>query len=203
MMRAMSFINEETKEINCKIVYYGSPRSGKSTSLWQIFHNVSEGVKGELISLSSDNNHTLYFDFVPITLGKIGEHTIRLHLYTVPGDIAYDAIRKIISKGVDGVVFVVDSQLEMAEHNMQSLKELKTILKQENMDWSNMPKVFQYNKRDLDNAVSVEQLQELVNPDKKPYFETIATSGEGILDALESISKQALMDLQKHFSESK
>lgn len=192
----MSFINDVKKEINCKIVYYGPPRCGKSTSLRQIFKDIKSAAKGELISLTSDNDHTLYFDFVPLTLGTVGDYTIRLHLYTVPGDVAYDQNRKIISKGVDGVVFVVDSQLEKTEANILSLKELQNILKSEGVNWKDLPTVIQYNKRDLPNAVSVEELRNIFNPLKVPDFETIAIEGKGVYDALKAISTKVLLDLK-------
>lgn len=192
----MSFINEVKKEINCKIVYYGPPQCGKSTSLKHICGEVRKETKGELISLTSEKDRTLYFDFVPLTLGKVGSYTVRLHLYTVPGEVAYDANRKIISKGVDGVVFVADSQLEKAEQNLGSIRELKGILKGEGAELKDLPMVMQYNKRDLPNAVSVSELRTLLNPQKVPDFETVASRGEGVYDALKAISYKVLMDLK-------
>lgn len=194
----MSFINEGTKEINCKIVYYGPPKGGKSTSLKAILSEVKNESKGELVSLTSDENRTLYFDFVPLTLGKVKDYTIRLHLYTVPGEVAYDANRKIISKGVDGVVFVADSQLEKIEQNISSLKELREILKDEGIDWQNLPFVIQYNKKDLPNSVPTVELRGLLNPLNVPDFETVATMGQGVYDALKTISYIVLLDLKNH-----
>lgn len=194
----MSFINEKNKEINCKIVYYGPPRCGKSTSLKVIYNEIKKEAKGELISLTSNRDHTLYFDFVPLTLGKIGDYTVRLHLYTVPGDVAYDANRKIISKGVDGVVFVADSQLEKAEHNLASIRELKDILKGEGVDLNDLPLIFQYNKRDLPNAVPVHELRNLLNPNGVPDFETVATDGQGVYDALKAIGSRVLLDMKSY-----
>lgn len=193
----MSFINENKKEINCKIVYYGPPRSGKSTSLKHIFNEIKRESRGELISLTSDKNHTLYFDFVPLTLGKMKDYILRFHLYTVPGEVAYDANRKIISKGVDGVVFVADSQLEKMEHNINSLKELRGILTHEGVDWHDLPMVMQYNKRDLKNAVSVEEMRNILNPLKVPDFETVAHTGSGVYDTLKAIGTKVLLDLKK------
>ncbi|MBI2341344.1 MAG: gliding-motility protein MglA [Deltaproteobacteria bacterium] len=193
----MAFINEKSKEINCKIVYYGPPRCGKSTSLKQICSEIKKDTKGELISLTSDDDKTLYFDFVPITLGKLKDFTIRLHLYTVPGEVAYEANRKIISKGVDGVVFVADSQIEKVELNLSSMRELKDILKHEGVDFIDVPHVIQYNKRDLPNAAPLLELRKLLNKHAVPDFETVATKGSGVFDAFQSISSKVLMDLKK------
>ena len=145
----MAFINERNKEINCKIVYYGPPRCGKSTSLRYLCGEIRKNTKGELISLTSDDDRTLYFDFVPLTLGKIKDYTIRLHLYTVPGEVAYEANRKIISKGVDGVVFVADSQIEKVEGNLSSLSELKEILDHEKISFTDVPLVILNYMRDI------------------------------------------------------
>ena len=144
----MAFINEQNKEINCKVVYYGPGRSGKSTSLRHIYQNIKEEKRGELISLSNTKDRTLYFDFVPLELGKYKNFQVRLHLYTVPGDVAYEAARKIISKGVDGVVFMADSQLEQLEPNMKSMLELTEMLEDQGSDFATLPMVIQYNKRD-------------------------------------------------------
>lgn len=195
----MAFINEKNKEINCKIVYYGPPRCGKSTSIRNICTEVKKNSKGELVSLTSEDDRTLYFDFIPITLGKMGEYTIRLHLYTVPGEVAYEANRKIISKGVDGVVFVADSQLEKVESNLQSLAELNEILHHEGVSFKDVPHVIQYNKRDLGNAAPVSELRSLLNKYAAPDFETVATSGSGTYDAFKAISTKVLLDLRKTY----
>jgi signal recognition particle receptor subunit beta len=195
----MAFINERDKEINCKIVYYGPPRCGKSTSIRHIYNHIGKDTKGELISITSDDDRTLYFDFVPITVGKIKDYTIRLHLYTVPGEVAYEANRKIISKGVDGVVFVVDSQLENIEKNIASLAELKNILDREGIDLDSVPFVIQYNKRDLPNAAPVKELKHLINKFDAPDFETVATEGTNTFDAFRTIATRVLKDLKKAY----
>lgn len=193
----MSFINEKTKEINCKVVYYGPPLCGKSTSLRKIYEQVREDAKGDLISLSQNNDRTLYFDFVPLHLGNYKNYTIRLHLYTVPGEVGYDAARKLISKGVDGVVFIADSQLERMEANIKSMNNLRETLKHEGVDLKKFPLVFQYNKRDLPNAVPVEELRKLLNSNSSEDFETVAITGEGVFEVLRAIGTKVLHGLKK------
>ncbi len=195
----MSFINEREKEINCKIVYYGPPRCGKSTSLRHVCDQIKQKAQGDLISLTSENDKTLYFDFVPLTIGKVGDYTVRLHLYTVPGEMAYDANRKIISKGVDGFVFMADSQIEKVESNITSLAELKEILDHEGTSFGEIPHVICYNKRDLKNAAPVSELRGLLNKFAAADFETVAVKGEGVFDALKSISTKVLLDLKKAY----
>lgn len=191
----MAFVNEQSKEINCKVVYFGPPRCGKSTSLRHIFENVKDEKKGELVSLSTSKDRTLFFDFVPLDLGKHNRFQVRLHLYTVPGDVAYDAARKIIAKGVDGVIFMADSQLEQLEHNMSSMLELKEMIENQGGDFETLPMVIQYNKRDLTNAVPVQELRNLLNTRGVPDFETVATQGLGIFEALRTVGKQVLAGL--------
>ncbi|OGQ04578.1 MAG: gliding-motility protein MglA [Deltaproteobacteria bacterium RIFCSPLOWO2_01_44_7] len=193
----MAFINEQTKEVNCKVVYYGPPRCGKSTSLRYIYESVKEEKRGELVSLAGKSDKTLFFDFVPLSLGKFKNYQIRLHLYTVPGDVAYESARKIISKGVDGVVCVADSQLEKLESNLQSMMELKEMVEEMGEDFETLPLVFQYNKRDLANPVPIGELRQLLNPRKVPDFETVATQGRGVYDALKAIAKEVLKSLRK------
>lgn len=192
----MAFVNEERKEISCKIVYYGPPRGGKSTSLTSILGKVKRELKGDLVSITSDENRTLYFDFVPLTLGKIKGYTIRLHLYTVPGDATYDANRKIISKGLDGLVFVADSQLEKMEQNIESMEELKEIAASWGMDLDSIPLVIQYNKRDLPDVVPTDRLRAVLNPRRLPDFETVAIKGKGVYEALEAAARGVLLSLK-------
>jgi signal recognition particle receptor subunit beta len=188
----MSFINEQTKEVNYKIVYFGPARSGKSTSLRHIYTSVRDSKGKDPISLTSEQDRTLYFDFIPLSLGEVKGYKIRLHLYTVPGEVAYEANRKIIAKGVDGVVFVADSQLEKVEHNLESLSDLNRILKLEGTSLDAIPHIFQYNKMDLKTAVSSNELQPVLNKFDAPYFETAATQGTGVMEALRSIAAKVL-----------
>ncbi len=195
----MSFINQNTNEINCKIVYYGPALAGKSTTLRGIYGDVKKGSKGKMISLAQDDDHTLYFDFVPLNLGKIGDYTVKLHLYTIPGEVGYRQSRALISKGVDGVVFVADSQLTRMEENIKSLTGLKEILHGEGLDWQSVPFTFAYNKRDLQGIVPREEMSRYLNTEKREEFETVATKGEGIFDAFRSASLQVLKELKKDF----
>jgi signal recognition particle receptor subunit beta len=192
----MSFINDKTREINCKIIYYGPPLSGKSTSLRAIYDHVRQGGKGEMISLSQANDRTLFFDFVPLALGTFGDYTLRLHLYTVPGEVGYQQSRSLIAKGIDGVVFVADSQLTRMEENLRNLSVLKEILKKEEHAWENVPCSFQYNKRDMKDVVPVAEIQHYLNPDGHPHFETVATTGRGVYEAFTAVSTKVLKELK-------
>jgi len=185
----MSFINDNNEEINCKIVYFGAPKCGKSTSLRHIYNEIKKSSKGKMVSLSEEKDRTLYFDFVPLNLGKVNGYTLRVHLYTVPGQLGYQQSRSLISKGVDGVVFMADSQLEMMESNIESSKDLKNILKDDGNEWGEIPYVYQYNKRDLKNALPVEELNRYLNEEDAPSFETIATNGSGIFETFKAITK--------------
>ncbi len=193
----MSFINEKQKEINCKVVYFGPPLCGKSTTLRAVYEQVKDSSKGDLISLSQTDDRTLFFDFVPLSLGKFKNYTIRLHLYTVPGEVGYTAARKLISKGVDGVVFMADSQLQKMEDNLRSFANLREILKNEGLDWKQVPMVIAYNKRDLPNAVPADELRNLLNPNSVPDFETVAVTGQGVFDTLKAIGTKVLLNLKR------
>jgi len=193
----MAFINEQTKEVNCKVVYFGPPLCGKSTSLRWIYDRMREEKKGELVSLSTGDDRTLYFDFVPLTVGQLRGYQLRLHLYTVPGEVAYESARKLIAKGVDGVVFLADSELEKMELNFSAMLELKDMIEEHGIDWDTLPMVVQYNKRDLPDAVPVIELRRLLNPRNVPDFETVAIEGKGVFDALKAISAQVFKSLKK------
>ena len=194
----MAFINYSAREINCKLVYYGPGLCGKTTNLKNIYEKTAEGAKGKMISLATETERTLFFDFLPLALGEIRGFKTRFHLYTVPGQVFYDASRKLILKGVDGVVFVADSQEERFEANLESLDNLKENLREQGYDIDNMPMVLQYNKRDLPNAVPLEELQEALNPTGKvPWFEASAQTGNGVFETLKQLAKMVIADLKK------
>ncbi len=193
----MSFINYSSREINCKLVYYGPGLCGKTTNLQYIYNKTREDAKGKMISLATETERTLFFDFLPLSLGEIRGFRTRFHLYTVPGQVFYDASRKLILKGVDGVCFVADSQLERMEANIESLENLRENLQEQGYELDKLPYCVQYNKRDLPSAVPVEELSELLNPTKVPEYEAIATSGQGVFDTLKALAKQVLQELRK------
>ena len=193
----MSFINYSSREINCKIVYYGPGLCGKTTNLQHIYQKTNPDVKGKMISLATETERTLFFDFLPLALGEIRGFKTRFHLYTVPGQVFYDASRKLILKGVDGVVFVADSQIERMEANVESLDNLKVNLREQGYDLDKIPYIMQYNKRDLPNAAPLEEMQRLLNPQGAPEFEACATTGQGVFETLKATAKLVLADLKK------
>jgi mutual gliding-motility protein MglA len=193
----MSFINYSSREINCKIVYYGPGLCGKTTNLQYVYNKTSPDAKGKMISLATETERTLFFDFLPLSLGEIRGFKTRFHLYTVPGQVFYDASRKLILKGVDGVVFVADSQIERMEANLESVENLRTNLGEQGYDLDRIPYVVQYNKRDLPNAATVEELRRLLNPRGVPDFEATATTGVGVFDTLKMVAKLVLQELRK------
>ncbi|MBK7578624.1 MAG: GTPase domain-containing protein [Myxococcales bacterium] len=193
----MSFINYMAREINCKIVYYGPGLCGKTTNLQYIYERTNPDAKGKMISLATETERTLFFDFLPLSLGEIRGFKTRFHLYTVPGQVFYDASRKLILKGVDGVIFVADSQIERLEANQESLDNLRTNLAEQGYSLEKIPFVIQYNKRDLPNAVEVVELRELLNPTAVPDFEANARSGMGVFDTLKAVSKLVLTELKR------
>jgi hypothetical protein len=193
----MSFINYSAREINCKLVYYGPGLCGKTTNLQFIYNKTRPESKGKMISLATETERTLFFDFLPLSLGEIRGFKTRFHLYTVPGQVFYDASRKLILKGVDGVCFVADSQLERMEANIESLDNLRINLEEQGYNLDTIPYVIQYNKRDLPSAVPVEELRRVLNPRGVPEFEAAAVSGEGVFDTLKALAKQVLTELRK------
>ena len=193
----MSFINYSSREINCKIVYYGPGLCGKTTNLQHIYNKTNPDVKGKMISLATETERTLFFDFLPLALGEIRGFKTRFHLYTVPGQVFYDASRKLILKGVDGVVFVADSQIERMEANVESLDNLKINLREQGYDLGKLPYVVQFNKRDLPNAAPLGEMKRLLNPTGVPEFEACATTGQGVFETLKAVAKGVLSDLKK------
>ena len=193
----MSFINYSSREINCKIVYYGPGLCGKTTNLQYIYSKTNPDLKGKMISLATETERTLFFDFLPLALGQIRGFKTRFHLYTVPGQVFYDASRKLILKGVDGVVFVADSQVERMEANIESLENLKINLAEQGADLVKTPYVVQYNKRDLPNAAPLEEMQRLLNPTQMPEFEACATVGTGVFETLKAVARNVLRDLKQ------
>ena len=193
----MTFINYAAREINCKIVYYGPGLCGKTTNLQYIYERTNPDAKGKMISLATETERTLFFDFLPLSLGEIRGFKTRFHLYTVPGQVFYDASRKLILKGVDGVIFVADSQIERLEANQESVENLRTNLAEQGYSLEKIPYVIQYNKRDLPNVVPVEELRPLVNPMNVPDFEANARAGVGVFDTLKAVSKAVLNELKR------
>ncbi|MCK9459303.1 MAG: GTPase domain-containing protein [Proteobacteria bacterium] len=193
----MSFINYSSREINCKIVYYGPGLCGKTTNLQYIYNRTNPEAKGKMISLATETERTLFFDFLPLSLGEIRGFKTRFHLYTVPGQVFYDASRKLILKGVDGVVFVADSQIERMEANIESVENLRFNLQEQGYDLDKIPYVVQYNKRDLPNVAAVDELRSLLNTGNAPDFEAVSTTGQGVFDTLKAIAKLVLTELKR------
>lgn len=194
----MTFINYASREINCKIVYYGPGLGGKTTNLQYIYDSTAAQSKGKLISLATETDRTLFFDFLPLDLGTVRGFKTRFHLYTVPGQVYYDASRKLILKGVDGVVFVADSQRERMDANVESLYNLESNLKQHGYDLKNIPFVIQFNKRDLPNVIPFEELKKELATNGEPIFEGVANKGVGVFETLKAVAKQVLMELRKN-----
>ncbi len=193
----MSFINYSSREINCKIVYYGPGLCGKTTNLQYIYKKTNPEARGKMISLATETERTLFFDFLPLSLGQIRGFKTRFHLYTVPGQVFYDASRKLILKGVDGVVFVADSQIERMEANIESMENLEANLAEQGYDINKIPLVIQYNKRDLPNVAPVEEMREILNPRGVPDFEAVAIQGKGVFDTLKANAKLVLTNLKR------
>ena len=193
----MTFINYASREINCKIVYYGPGLCGKTTNLQYIYDSTAPTSKGKLISLATETDRTLFFDFMPLELGTVRGFKTRFHLYTVPGQVFYDASRKLILKGVDGVVFVADSQEERMDANIESLYNLEENLKSNGYDLGKIPYVLQLNKRDLPNVLPAEELVSELRRKDEPVHEAVASKGSGVFDTLKSVAKQVLTELRR------
>jgi hypothetical protein len=193
----MSFINYASREINCKIVYYGPGLGGKTTNLQYIYERTNPQNKGQLISLATETDRTLFFDFLPLDLGSVRGFRTRFHLYTVPGQVFYDASRKLILKGVDGVIFVADSQEARMDANLEALDNLKHNLHENGFDLAALPYALQFNKRDLLGAVAYDVMFRALNFKGEPTFEALAPKGVGVFETLKAVAKQVLQDLAR------
>jgi signal recognition particle receptor subunit beta len=196
----MSLVNYSTREITCKIVYYGPGRSGKTTNLQYIHSQVPEDRKGRMISLATETDRTLFFDFLPLDLGSISGFQTRFQLYTVPGQVYYDATRKLVLQGADGVVFVADSQRTQQDENLESFRNLQVNLLEQGVDPRTIPICLQYNKRDLPEVLSVEEMDDMLNYRDLPRFEARSLAGTGVFDTLREISEMVLRRLSQRFN---
>lgn len=193
----MSFLNYSTKEINFKIVYYGPGLSGKTTNIKKIYEKVKSDSKGKLVSLATETERTLFFDFFPLDLGTVKGYKVKFHLYTVPGQIYYSSSRKLIMKGVDGVVFVADSQRERFEANIESLQDMFDNLKEYNIEFKTLPYILQLNKRDLPNITPVNEMITALRKKDEPVIESISLHGDGVIETLKSISKLIMVNVKQ------
>jgi len=194
----MTFINYAAREINCKIVYYGPGLGGKTTNIQYIYDRTNPTAKGKLISLATETDRTLFFDFLPLDLGTVKGFRVRFHLYTVPGQVFYDASRKLILKGVDGVIMVADSQNERMDANEESAYNLKLNLKEHGYDIMTLPYVLQLNKRDLQNICPLVEMTKKLRIKDEPVFEAVASKGTGVFETLKAVAKQTLNELRRN-----
>jgi signal recognition particle receptor subunit beta len=194
----MSLINYSSREINCKIVYYGPGLCGKTTNIQYVYNKVDPSTKGKLITLATEMDRTLFFDFLPLELGTVKGFKTRFHLYTVPGQVYYDASRKLILRGVDGIVFVADSQQARYDANIESLYNLHENLDEYKLKLDDVPFVLQYNKRDMENVIDIEDLEQELNPEKFPSFPAVAVKGDGVFDTLKCVAKGVLKKLSNN-----
>ncbi len=194
----MALVNHTTREINAKIVYYGPGLCGKTTNIHLIYHRIAPTQRGKLISLATETDRTLFFDFLPVELGTIKNYKVRFHLYTVPGQVFYNATRKLVLKGADGVIFVADSQRAMVDANLESLTNLRDNFAEQGVNLAEFPMVIQYNKRDLPDILPVVELNAVLNPRMVPSYEAVAKTGDGVLKTFTAISKLVLQDMQKY-----
>jgi hypothetical protein len=191
----MSLINYSSREINVKVVYYGPGLCGKTTNIQYIYDKVSPDTKGKLITLATEMDRTLFFDFLPLELGKVKGFRTRFHLYTVPGQVYYDASRKLIIRGVDGIIFVADSQRNRYDANIESLYNLHENLAEYQLKLDDIPFAIQYNKRDMPDVIATKDLEEELNPKRYPSFEAVAVKGVGVFDTLKAVAKSVLRNL--------
>jgi signal recognition particle receptor subunit beta len=191
----MALINIATHEIHCKIVYYGIGYCGKTTNLQYVFKSINPKARGEMLSIATETERTLFFDFLPLDLGTVHGFRTRFHLYTVPGQILYERTRLAVLSGADGIVFVVDSQAEKFEENVQSIAELEVNMRRIGRDLGNFPFIMQWNKRDMPSALPVNVLDRYLNRRRVPNFEAIASDGKGVFATLRAISKNVMAHL--------
>ena len=196
LRKVLSFINFAAREINCKIVYYGAGLGGKTTNLQVIYQKTADQQKGKMISLATETERTLFFDFLPLDLGSVRGFKTRIHLYTVPGQVFYDASRKLILRGVDGIVFVADSQEQRMDANVEALENLMSNLKEHGYDFNKIPYVLQLNKRDLPNILPIDLLSTELRKKNEPIVEAVAFQGVGVFETLKEIAKQVLTELK-------
>lgn len=194
----MTFINYAAREITCKIVYYGPGLGGKTTNIQYIYDRTNPAAKGKLISLATETDRTLFFDFLPLDLGTVKGFKVRFQLYTVPGQVFYDASRKLILRGVDAVIMVADSQNERMDANEESVYNLKINLKENGYDLANLPYCLQLNKRDLGNIAPVDEMIQKLQVKGEPVFEAVASKGVGVFETLKSVAKQTLIELRRN-----
>jgi hypothetical protein len=194
----MSLINYSSREINCKIVYYGPGLCGKTTNIQYVYNKVDPATKGKLITLATEMDRTLFFDFLPLELGTVKGFKTRFHLYTVPGQVYYDASRKLILRGVDGIVFVADSQSARYDANIESLYNLHENLEEYKLNLQDVPFVIQYNKRDMEDVIPVDELEQELNPEKFPSYPAVAVRGDGVFDTLKAVAKGVLKKLSQN-----
>jgi len=192
----VSFINYASKEINCKIIYFGPGLSGKTTNIQYIYEHTQADSRGKLVTLSTENERTLFFDFLPLSVGEVHGYKTRFHLYSIPGQTFYETSRQFILKGVDGIVFVVDSQLERMEADIESFESLEKGLERQGYDLGKLPLVFQYNKRDLQGVVPIQELEATFNSMRRPFFEAVANRGQGVMETLQAISQRVIQELK-------
>ena len=192
----MTFINYAAREINCKIVYYGPGLCGKTTNIQFIYQNTNTDARGKLVSLATETDRTLFFDFMPLELGTIRGFKTRFHLYTVPGQVFYDASRRLILKGADGIVFVADSQESRLEANIESMQNMQDALKQHGLDIATIPYVLQLNKRDLPTSLPSDDLKNELVMNGEPVYEAVATTGVGVHDTLKAVARLVLTRLK-------
>jgi len=188
----MALINYASREINCKIVFYGTGLGGKTTNLEYIHKQLNPSIRGEMISLNTENERTLFFDFLPLDLGSVQGFRTKFSLYTVPGQVEYNASRKLVLNGADGIVFVADSSPSKMEENVASLKNMEENLAEYGLSLNSIPWVLQYNKRDLPDAMPMDVLDKSLNKRGVPAFEAVAYEGRGVFATLKAISKEIL-----------